>query len=82
MSAMPGEGRTLVLPSRYPVATRVCLSAIGMILAKHLGINGFGHDARLAWADFLLRAGVGVEHLVTRTNEVYNRYVEVTSSTR
>lgn len=44
---------------------RVCLGAIGMLLAKHLGINGFGHDPRMAWAGFLLRAGVTVDDLVT-----------------
>lgn len=43
---------------------RVCLSAIGMILTKHLGKNGFGHDARLAWSGFLLRAGITVEEMV------------------
>lgn len=37
---------------------RVCLSAIGMLLAKHLGTNGFGHDPRLCVIGFLLRAGI------------------------
>ena len=37
---------------------RVCLSAIGMLLAKHLGNNGFGHDPRLCVIGFLLRAGI------------------------
>lgn len=44
---------------------RVCLAAIGMLLAKHLGRNGFGHEPRLAWAGFLLRAGIDPEDLVT-----------------
>lgn len=44
---------------------RVTYAAIGMLLAKHLGVNGFGHEARLAWAGFLLRAGVSIEDLVT-----------------
>lgn len=44
---------------------RVMLSAIGMLLAKHLGGGGFGHEARLAWAGFLLRAGVGTDDLIT-----------------
>jgi len=44
---------------------RVCLSAIAMILAKHFGKNGFGHEARLCWAGFLLRAGLSIEELVT-----------------
>ena len=35
------------------------LSAIGMILAKHLGVNGFGHDVRLAWAGFLYMTAGG-----------------------
>ena len=43
---------------------RVTLGAIGMLCAKRLGRNGFGHEARLAWAGFLLRAGVSVEDLV------------------
>lgn len=42
---------------------RACLAAIGMILAKHLGHNGFGHDPRLAWAGFLLRLGIPAEDL-------------------
>lgn len=44
---------------------KVCLSAIGMILAKHLGKNGFGHEARLAWAGYLLRASIPIDDLVT-----------------
>ena len=43
---------------------RIRLAAVGMLLAKHLGINGFGHDTRLAWAGFLLRANVASEDLV------------------
>lgn len=42
---------------------RVCLSAIGMLLAIHLGKNGFGHEPRLAWAGFLMRLGVSDEDL-------------------
>ncbi len=37
---------------------RVCLSAIGMLLAIHFGKNGFGHEARLCWAGFLMRLGL------------------------
>lgn len=44
---------------------RVCLSAIGMLLSKHLGRNGFGHESRLAWAGFLLRLGIPAEDLIT-----------------
>ena len=43
---------------------RVMLVAVGMLLAKNLNKNGFGHEARLAWAGFLLRAGVTIEELV------------------
>lgn len=43
---------------------RVCLSAIGMLLAKHLGTNGFGHDARLCVYGFLLRAGISEDDCV------------------
>jgi hypothetical protein len=42
----------------------VCMSAIGMLFAKHFGINGFGHESRLAWAGFLLRAGIPIDDLV------------------
>lgn len=42
----------------------VCLSAIGMILAKNLGKNGFGHEAQLSWAGFLLRAGIPSEDII------------------
>lgn len=44
---------------------RVCLSAIGMLLAIHLGRNGFGHEIRLAWAGFLMRAGIPDADLMT-----------------
>lgn len=44
---------------------RVCLAAIGMLLAIHFGKNGFGHETRLAWAGFLLRAGISIDDLVT-----------------
>lgn len=42
---------------------QVCLSAIAMILARHLGHHGFGHATRLCWAGFLLRAGVAIEEM-------------------
>src|SRR5665213_2561005 len=42
----------------------VCLSAIGMLLAKHLGVNGFGHEARLMFAGFLLRASITPEDII------------------
>lgn len=47
-----------------PYKQSVCLSAIGMILARNLGVNGFGHHVRLAWAGFLLRAGIPAEDLI------------------
>jgi predicted P-loop ATPase len=43
---------------------RVTLGAVGMLLAKRLGHNGFGHEVRLAWAGFLLRASIPPEDLV------------------
>ena len=36
-----------------------------MILARDLGKNGFGHETRLAWAGFLLRADVAPADLIT-----------------
>lgn len=60
-------------PGLVPSSTlkqRICLAAIGMILAKHLGHNGFGHEVRLAWAGFLLRAGIPVEDLVVMGREM------------
>ena len=57
------------LPSHIEDASalidRVVLAAIGMLLAKYLGENGFGHDARLAWAGMLLREGVAPADLIT-----------------
>jgi len=47
---------------------RTCLAAIGMILALHLGRNGFGHAVRLSWAGFLLRAGISAEDLIAMGN--------------
>lgn len=41
-----------------------CLAAIGMILAKHLGKNGFGHEVRLPWCGFLLRAGIPIKDII------------------
>jgi predicted P-loop ATPase len=43
---------------------RVCLAAISILIAKHLGLNGFGHEPRLAWAGFMLRAGLSTEECV------------------
>lgn len=43
---------------------RVIHAAIALIFAKHFGHNGFGHDVRLCWAGFLLRAGLSIEELV------------------
>lgn len=51
--------------STNPYKQSVCLSAIGMILARNLGVNGFGHHVRLAWAGFLLRAGIPADELIT-----------------
>jgi hypothetical protein len=46
------------------LTARVTLAAIGMLLAKHLGVNGFGHNTRLACFGFLLRAGVAADDLI------------------
>jgi len=43
---------------------RVTLAAIGMLLARHLGTNGFGHEVRLAWAGFLLKLSIEPEDLI------------------
>lgn len=62
VSFVRAEGPTHVETSL--LKNRVCYAACAMILAKHLGINGFGHEPRLAWAGFFLRAGVGAEDLI------------------
>lgn len=62
------QGRLTHVASSSYLKQRVSLAAIGMLLAKHLGRNGFGHEVRLAWAGFLLRAGIDVESLVTMGN--------------
>jgi hypothetical protein len=43
---------------------RCTLTAIAMLLAKHLGKYGFGHETRLAWAGFLMRLDVSDEELI------------------
>lgn len=43
---------------------RVTWTAIGMILAKHLGINGFGHEPRKAWCGYLLKMGIPQKDLI------------------
>lgn len=53
------------------------LAAVGMVLAKHLGRHGFGHDTRLAWAGFLLRLGVDPADLV-KMGESVSVYCENT----
>ncbi len=62
------NGQPTFVDSAAKLKQRACLAAIGMLLAKHLGRNGFGHETRLAWAGFLLRAGIGVEDLVVMGN--------------
>ena len=52
------------------VKQKTCLSAIGMLLAKHFGKKGFGHEIRLAWAGFLLRAGLSVEECIALGNAI------------
>jgi predicted P-loop ATPase len=48
----------------------VLLSAIAMLLAKHFGKQGYGHESRLAWAGFLLRAGVTPDECVMMGNAI------------
>jgi hypothetical protein len=58
------DGDPAHIETAIALKQRVCLTAIGMLLAKNLGVNGFGHDPRLAWAGFLLRAGIDREQLI------------------
>src|SRR5262249_50936221 len=62
------------LPSHYEDIAKfkrlVCLSAIAMILAKHFGRRGFGHEMRLAWAGFLLRAGLSSDECCVVGNAI------------
>lgn len=51
------------IESASKLKQRVCLAAIGMLLGIHFGKNGFGHEPRLCWAGFLLRAGILKEDL-------------------
>jgi hypothetical protein len=44
---------------------RLTYGALGMLLAHTFGQNGFGHAVRLAWAGFLLRAGIPPEVLIS-----------------
>jgi len=63
LSFVKAEGPAHLETASY-LKQRVCLAAIGMLLAKHLGQNGFGHEPRLAWAGFLLRAGLLPDDLI------------------
>lgn len=63
------------LESASAYKQRVCLSAVGMMLAKHLGINGFGHEIRLMWAGYLLRIGIDQEDLI-RMGEAMSVYCQ------
>jgi hypothetical protein len=69
-------------PQHLPVSElqrAVVLTAITMLLSKHLGKNGFGHECRLAWAGYLLRAGLSVEELV-KMGEVISEYTNNTET--
>lgn len=48
----------------------ICHSAIAMLLAKYFGKQGFGHEIRLAWAGFLLRAGLSVTECIAVGNAI------------
>jgi len=63
LSFVKTDGPTHV-ESATDLKQKVCLAAIGMIIARHLGPQCFGHEARLAWAGFLLRAGISAQDLV------------------
>ena len=58
---------SLGLPAHLPqdiIITAVRYAAVACLLAKHLGVNGFGHEPRLAWAGFMLRLGVSAEDAI------------------
>lgn len=69
--------RTLQPPTHLNSTTdlrqKVCLGAIAMLLAKHLGYNGFGHEPRLAFAGFFLRANLQPEDII-RMGEAMSRF--------
>lgn len=44
---------------------RITLAAVGMLFARRFGHNGFGHEIRLAWAGYLLRASIAPEDIIT-----------------
>lgn len=49
----------------------VCLSAIAMLLAKHCGKKGFNHEIRMAWAGFLLRAGLTPDECIKMGEAIF-----------
>jgi putative DNA primase/helicase len=55
-------------PARLTRAVRN--AAMAMLFAKHFGPQGFGHDIRLPWAGFMLRAGVSVEECIAIGNGI------------
>ena len=65
----PLEFRSHGVPTHFASAPhfrqRITLAAVGMLLAKRFGHNGFGHETRLAWAGYLLRAALPNEDLIT-----------------
>lgn len=69
------DGRPAHIEQSNSLKQRVCLSAIAMLLAKHFGRHGFGHEARLAWAGFLLRAGLSFDEM-TSMGEAISTYCE------
>ena len=58
---------------------KVTLAAIAMLLARHFGQNGFGHEPRLAWAGFLLRLGFSFDEmlLMGEAISIYCNNIEV-----
>jgi hypothetical protein len=61
---MVKNGRPALI-GRAALERPVTLGAISLLLGKHLGQNGFGHDPRLAWAGFLLALDLSVDELVS-----------------
>jgi hypothetical protein len=56
-------GPPLHLPQDI-LLTATRYAAVACLLAKHFGVNGFGHEPRLCWAGFMLRLGVSPEDVI------------------
>lgn len=58
------SGEPTHVDSAEDLKQSVCHAAIGMMIARNLGKNGFGHLPRLAWAGFLLRLSIPSKELI------------------